>query len=154
MIDAQVKFERQERKLLEAVDRAKAGSLSSTAFVVRETAIRSIKQSKAIRGYFRKKNRRGKVVLATYYEPAPAGQPPLAHRRGLGFFRAGVKYAVDQRKDDAVVGWAHSKVKGMFRTHEHGGTFRGAQYDKRPTMAPALQASIDKFHRDWQSSVG
>jgi hypothetical protein len=156
VIGAQVRFERDYERLLTAIDRAKAGSLSSSAFIVRDTAIKSVKHSKRIRGYFYsfpKGDRSGKPKLKVYYEPAPAGQPILAHRRGVGFFRAGLKYDVDKAKDEAVVGWLHSRFNTIMATHEHGETWQGTQYDKRPTMAPALAANVEKFHRDWQSSI-
>ena len=156
MIGAQTKFEKDYERLLTAIDRAKAGSLSSSAYLVRDTAIKSVKHSKRIRGYFYsfpKGDRSAKPKLKVYYEPAPAGQPILAHRRGVGFFRAGLKYDVDKGKDEAVVGWLHSRFSGIMATHEHGETWRGTQYDKRPTMAPALAANVEKFHRDWQSSI-
>jgi len=154
MIAVQTKFEKEQRRLLESIDRAKAGSLSSMAFLVRDTAIKSVRHSKRVRGYFYRRDRQGKPKLVTYYEPAQPGQPFLAHRRGVGYFRAGLKYAVDKATDEAVVGWSYARFKTIMATHEHGGTHRGAEYDKRPTMAPALQANLEKFHRDWQSSIG
>jgi hypothetical protein len=153
MIATQTKFERDEARLLKAIQRAKEGSLSSAAFLVRNTAIKSIRRSKRVRGYFYKRTRSGKVVLATYYEPAPPGQPILAHRKGVGFFRAGIKYAVDKPKEDAVVGWSYGRFQTSMQIHEHGGTEGGTQYDARPTMAPALEANVEKFHRDWKASV-
>jgi hypothetical protein len=153
MIQVQTKFEARQEQLLKAVERAKAGSLSSAAFLVRAKAIDSVKHSKTIRGYFWRKNRDGVPVLRTYYEPSPPGQPILAHRKGVGFFRAGIKYAVDKPKGDAVIGFLHSRFQEMAATHEHGLSWNGVQYDKRPTMAPALAATVDKFHSDWEASI-
>lgn len=153
MIATQTKFERDEARLLKAIQRAKEGSLSSAAYLVRQTAIKSIRHSKQVRGYFRKRNKKGKVVLATYYEPAPPGQPILAHRKGVGFFRAGIRYAVDKPKEDAVAGWSYGRFRTSMKIHEEGGTEGGAQYDARPAMAPALAANVEKFHRDWRGSV-
>jgi len=154
VIGTQTKFEKDYERLLTAIDRAKAGSLSSSAYLVRETAIKSVKHSRRIRGYFYRQSKSGEPKRVTYYEPSPAGQPILAHRRGLGFFRAGMKYDVDKSKDEAIVGWLHSRFNTIMATHEHGETWRGTQYDKRPTMAPALEVNVERFHRDWQSSIG
>ena len=153
MIATQTKFERDEARLLKAIQRAKEGSLSSAAFLVRQTAINSIRRSRRVRGYFYKRARSGKMVLATYYEPAPPGEPILAHRKGVGFFRAGIKYAVDKPREDAVVGWSYGRFQTSMQIHEHGGTEGGTQYDARPTMAPALAANVEKFHQGWKASV-
>jgi hypothetical protein len=150
MIGAQTKFEARLERLQKAAERAKEGSLSSAAYLVRETAIESIKISKRVRGYFWKTNKRGKRVLATYYEPAPVGQPILGHRKGKGFFRRGIQYAVDRQKEDAVVGFTHAYFETTMHPHEHG----TEGFDQRPTMHPALEANIDKFHSNWRASIG
>jgi hypothetical protein len=149
MISAQTKFEARLERLQKAAERAKQGSISSAAYLVRESAIASIKISKAIRGYFWKTNKAGKRVLATYFEPAPPGQPILGHRKGQGFFRRGIQYSVDRQAEDAVVGFTHSQFGTIMSLHEHG----AEGYDKRPTMQPALEQNVDKFHRDWKASI-
>jgi hypothetical protein len=154
VIGANVKIEPDHARLLAATERAKAGSLSSAAYLVRDTAIKSVRHSKRVRGYFYRKDKDGKTKRVTYYEPAPAGQPILAHRRGVGFFRAGLKYDVDKPNNEAVIGWLHSRFNKLMATHEHGETWKGTKYDERPTMAPALEANVEKFHRSWQSSIG
>jgi len=149
VIAVQTKFEKRLERLEKAAERAKQGSLSSAAFLVRDAAVESIRITKAIRGYFWKTNKKGKRVRATYYEPAPVGQPILGHRKGKGFFRRGIKYAVDKQKQDAVIGFAHSQFETIMALHEHG----TEGYDRRPTMQPALEKSVDKFHRDWAASI-
>lgn len=149
MIGAQTKFEARLERLEKAAERAKQGSLSSAAYLVRESAIDSIRISKRVRGYFWKTNKRGKRVLATYYEPSSPGQPIIGHRKGKGFFRRGIKYAVDRQREDAVVGFTHTQFETIMSIHEHGTN----GYDQRPTMRPALEANVDKFHRDWKASI-
>lgn len=154
MIAAQTKLEARLERLEKAVERAKQGSLSSAAYLIRESAIDSIKISKRIRGYFWKTNKQGKRVRATYYEPAPAGQPIIGHRKGKWFFRRGIQYAVDRQKEDAVIGFTHSQFETIMSIHEYGLTENGVQYDQRPTMHPALEANVDKFHSNWKASIG
>jgi predicted transcriptional regulator len=152
-IKVQTKFEKRLDRLAKAAERAKQGSLSSAAFLVREAAIDSIRISKRIRGYFYKTNKKGEKVRATYYEPSPPGQPILGHRKGKGFFRRGIKYSVDRQKQDAMVGFSHDVFAETMSIHEHGLSLDGKPYDKRPTMQPALEKSVDKFHRDWRASI-
>ena len=153
MIAAQTRFEKRLERLEKAAERAKQGSLSSAAFLVRDAAIQSIKISKRVRGYFWKTNKKGERVRATYYEPAPPGQPIIGHRKGKGFFRRGIKYAVDRQAQDAVVGFSHDIFAETMSIHEHGLPLDGKPYDKRPTMQPALERNVDKFHRDWKASI-
>lgn len=153
MIAAQVKFEKRLERLEKAAERAKQGSLSSAAFLVRDAAIQSIKISKKVRGYFWKTNKKGKRVLATYYEPSPPGQPIIGHRKGKGFFRRGIRYNVDRQAEDATIGFAHSQFETTMSIHEHGLPLDGKPYDKRPTMQPALERNVDKFHRNWKASI-
>ena len=149
MIAVQTKFEKRLERLQKAAERAKQGSLSSAAYLIRDAAIQSISISKRVKGYFWKTNKQGTRVRATYYEPSPPGQPILGHRKGKGFFQRGIKYAVDKQKEDALIGFTHSQFEKIMSLHEHG--LEG--YDQRPTMRPALEANVDKFHRDWKASI-
>lgn len=155
MIDVEVKFnEKQQKRIDDAIERAKAGSLSSAAYLVRETSIALIKTSKKLRGRFWKKTRSGKRVLAKYYEPSPPGKPVLAHRKGKWFFRRGIRYVVDKQREDAEIGFTYSQFEEIMSVHEHGGTEDGRSYPERPVVQPALERNIERFHRDWRSSIG
>jgi len=141
-----VKFSaKQQERINAAIERAKEGSLSSAAYVIRMDAVKSSR--------YRKDREKA----------AEEGSPPYRHQHSKGFFRAGIRYAVDRHRADAIIGWIHSVAGKMMATHEEGKrervvTKKGKQrfwadFPERPVMRPALARNIDRFARDWRGAV-
>ena len=132
MIGAKVTTRLDVAKVTLAVDAAKYANFKHAAFSIRKDASKSIRQRKDKR------------------KAAPAGQPPFAHTPGF------LKKAIwtDVQQDGAVIGFRKSVIGMVAATHEHGLMEDGRRYPERPTMQPALERNIERFHRDWRSSIG
>lgn len=113
-----------------AVSRAAFRNLREAAFAIRGTAARSIKM------------RRGRKA-------SKPGDQPFTHKGA--YYRRAIWYHADQ--DEALIGFRHSKIGRVGATHEHGLSEGGRDYPERPTMAPALRANVDRFHRRWRASI-
>lgn len=123
-----------QQKLGKAIERAKAGSLSSMAYIVRKEIVGSIKQRK------------------DKDKASPAGTPPYQHKPG--FLKGAARYAVDKTREDAVIGFMFSRVGRTMKTHEKGLREGRRSYPERRTVEPALERSVVHFAPDWRSSVG
>ena len=132
MIAAKVTTQMQPAKVTQAVDKAKYENMKHAAFSIRKDAAKSVKQ---------RKNKD---------KPSPPGEPPFAHT--LGFLKKAIW--TDVKEDEAIVGFRKSVIGMVAATHEHGLTEDGRDYPERPTMAPALERNVERFHSDWRSSVG
>ncbi len=97
-----------------ASDRATITSLSKAGFVIRREILASIERSD---------------------KPSEPGEP-IHTRRGLA--RKAVAYAVDKQAQTVVIGPRFTVVGRSIEPHEHGGPYKGVNYPKRPTAAPAL----------------
>lgn len=131
-VGVKVRAEMKEQRILRAIERAKQGNMRSAAFLVMQSAKDSVK-----RGRKRK--------------PSPAGTPAHQHKGG---WRASIAYAMEKDGNDAVIGFRASYVDQTAAVHEKGLKEEGRQYPKRPTMVPALERNVAKFHRDWRGSIG
>ena len=131
-VDAQVKLELKGERIRRAIERAKQGNMRAAAFLVMQTAKDSIRRA-------RKR------------KPAPVGEPAYQH---VGGWRAAIAYAMEQKGNDAVIGFRASYVDQTAAVHEHALREEGRQYPKRPTMGPALERNVDRFHRSWRNSIG
>lgn len=132
MIKTETKFTDQSIKVVEATEKAAYSNLKHAAYSIRKDASKSI---------LHRKDKR---------KSSPEGSPPFQHRPG--FLRRALWTAVDQFS--AVVGFRKSIIGMVAATHEHGLTEEGRQYPERPTMRPALERNLSRFHRDWRSSIG
>ena len=131
MIGMQVKTVDTTKAVTAAMEKAKYKTFRHAAFSIRKDAASTIRQ---------RKNKR----LAS-----PAGSPPFQHTPG--FLRKAIWTAADQY--GAVIGFRKSVIGMVAATHEHGLIEEGRQYPKRPTMQPALERNLGRFHRDWRSSL-
>jgi len=127
-----VKSQMDVDRVTRAIERAKQGNLRSQAYLLMRDAKDSIRRA-------RKR------------KPAPVGQPAYQHVAG---WKAAIAYAMEQKGNDAVIGFRASYVDQTAAVHEHGLTEEGRQYPKRPTMGPALERNVDRFHRSWRNSIG
>jgi len=82
-------------------------------------------------------------------KPSPPGQPPATKK---GQLRRAIRYAVD--RFGAIVGASANVVGTSASAHELGGPYKGADYDERAFMGPALLQNIDRFGGSWRGSIG
>jgi hypothetical protein len=114
-------------------------NLNHAAATIRKTAIESIESAEG---------------------PSPPGSPPHTHttsKTKSGKTRAGVlprSIAYDVNQDSAVIGPRFSVVGEAGAAMEHGGEFRGDDYDARPFMFPALESNESRFAEEWQGAIG
>lgn len=78
------------------------------------------------------------------------GTPPHTHKRILP--RA-IVYDVEINYRRAVIGPAASKAGTVGGAHEHGGQYRGQDFDARPFMGPALEKAEPKMAPMWADSI-
>lgn len=107
-------------------------SLGHGAASIRKTAIESIRQD-------------------PLGEPSDPGQPIHTRR---GFARRAILFAVDRMHDEAVIGFADSKIGDAMSGHELGERYKGADFPERPTMAPAMRESAFRFAQAFEGSLG
>ena len=120
------------KRVMSKVERANIRSLFRAAGLIRTTALRSI----------RKRKKDG--------APSPPGQPPRTRR---GRLREAILFAVDRRRQSAVIGPDRRIVGTSGAAHEFGGIFRGERFDRRAFMGPALIKTKDRLPKMWAGSV-
>ena len=120
------------KRVMNKVERAIIRSLFKAAGLIRITALRSIKK--------RKKDG----------APSPPGKPP---RTRFGRLREAILFAVDRRRQSAVIGPDFGMVGRSAVAHEFGGRYRRQQFDQRAFMGPALIKNKDKLPKMWAGSV-
>ncbi len=120
------------RKNLEkAVAKAAFVSFANAAASIRKAAIKSIKTRK---------------------KPGPPGGPiRTKFGKGGGLARRSILFHAT--KIGAVIGFTASKIDQAMELHEHGKERGGVLFPKRPTMAPALERSLARFHREWKGAI-
>lgn len=137
IIGVRVRFANGTEKVLSAVRRAKVNNLRHAAAAISGTAKRSIEK-------------------AARHEPSAEGEPPHTHRGA--FYRRAVRYDVERDRFDAVIGFAKSKIGMVGAVQEHGEVesdeYGRRDYPVRPTMLPALEHNLGRFHNDWRASIG
>lgn len=104
-------------------------SLSHAAAALRLVARRSIKRSQ---------------------NPSQPNTPPHTRR---GQLKRAILYAVDKRKQHAVIGPDVSKVGQSAMAHEYGGKYRKQRFPRRPFMGPALLKIAPRLPRHWSKSI-
>lgn len=82
---------------------------------------------------------------------AKAGSPPHTRR---GKLPRSILYYVDRQREEAVIGPAAHLAGKSGKPHEHGGKYRGARYDERPFMGPALEAMLDQIPGQFSGLIG
>lgn len=98
-------------------------------------------------------SKRAKQSIEKGSEPSEPGKPPRTRGRGRANIRAAIFTNYDRNTDSTIIGPRASYVGDSMRAHEFGETYRGVDYDERPVMEPALQASIGRFAADWQGTI-
>ena len=78
------------------------------------------------------------------------GTPPHTRK---GRLRGAILYSVERQQERVVIGPRYTVAGPSGMAHEFGGRFRGARYDKRPFMGPALEKVRDRLPRMWAGSV-
>jgi len=104
-------------------------NLSHAAATIRVTARRSLRRRK---------------------KPSAPGHPPSSP---TGRLRRSILYAVDRRRDYAVIGPARHLIGPAGQEHEHGAHVRREHFPKRPFMGPALEKIRPRLARLWAGSV-
>ncbi|MBC8869197.1 MAG: hypothetical protein H8E44_07255 [Planctomycetes bacterium] len=131
MIGTKVTFRNGSSVVIKHVEREKYEHLTHAARSIRKDAAKSVMRAPGA---------------------SEEGEPPHTHRGA--WFRRALWYDVDRKREDATIGFRFSKIGTVARTHEFGEREEGRNYPIRPTIYPALERNIERFHRDWRASVG
>ena len=83
-------------------------------------------------------------------KPSAPGQPPSSP---TGRLRGSILYAVDRRRDYAVIGPSRNLIGPAGQEHEHGAHIRKERFPKRPFMGPAFERIRPRLARLWAGSV-
>ena len=157
MITVAAKAQPDTKAVAQQAQRTSFKSIQHAANSIRKTAIQSIKYTDEVIGYIHVTNRKGAKRLVKYYKPSPAGSTVHGHKKG-GYFRKAIQYSLQPggvfTPPDATIGFSHGVVGEGLRIHEHGGTKDGVGYPKRPIMAPALEANLDRFAKSFSGQLG
>jgi hypothetical protein len=131
MIGVKTKLTTTPKRVDAAVDKAAYRNFGHAAASIRKSARGSIERSNT---------------------PGPPGGPIRSKRgRGGGLAKRSILYVHD--KYGAVIGFAASRIDQAIQVHEHGGVRGGVRFPARPTMAPALQKNLARFHREWRGAI-
>jgi len=132
MFGTQVQFKATPQRVQKAADKGAYRSFSHAAASIRKAARKSIEPRRR--------------------KPGPPGGPIRSKRgRGGGLAKRAILYKAD--KAGAVIGFAASKIDQAMQVHEHGGMRGGTRFPQRPTMYPALQRNLARFHREWKGAI-
>lgn len=129
MIAIKVTFTNGTTKVLRAIEEEKYNSLKHASYSIRKDAKESIKKKRGA---------------------SPEGEPPHAHKE---FFRRALWAAIERNRWESLIGFRYSKIETVGAIHEHGLKEEGRDYPVRPTMLPALERNLGRFHEDWRASL-
>ncbi|KKM98312.1 hypothetical protein LCGC14_1159260 [marine sediment metagenome] len=135
MIGLQTKLTATPKRVDTAVKKGAFNSFSHAAASIRKSARDSIVES----------DKPGPPGGPIHSKPGPRGGAGLAKQKRSLLFHAD--------KDGAVIGFMASTLDQSMETHEHGLTRGGVKFPKRPTMQPALERSLARFHREWEGAI-
>lgn len=156
MISVTAKAQPNTKAVAEHVQKRAFTSIQHASNGVRKTALESIQYVDTVIGYLHV-YRKGKKERVKYYKPSPPGSTVHGHKKG-GYFRKAIQYSLQPggllSPPDSTIGFSHSVVGEGLRIHEHGGTRNGKAYPKRPVMAPALEANVDRFAKSFSGQLG
>ena len=119
------------KKIAKAVKKGAYESFIHAARSIRKSAIVSIRPSK---------------------KPGQPGKP-IHTKPGKGGRLAKRSILYSANKTGAVIGFAASRIDQAMEVHEHGKRRGGVRFPKRPTMAPALERNLARFHREWRGAI-
>lgn len=93
-----------------------------------------------------------RASIKTRKKPGPPGGPIRTKSgKGGGLARRSVLFHTD--KTGAVIGFAASKIDQAMEAHEHGKERGDVLFPKRPTVQPALEQNLARFHREWKGAI-
>ncbi len=131
MFGVQTKLIATPKRLEKAVDKGAFNSFFHAASRIRIDARESIERSN---------------------KPGPPGGPVRSKRgRGGGLAQRAILFKAS--KEGAVIGPVASKMDQAMEAHEHGKVRGGVRFPKRPTMQPALERNLARFHREWKGAI-
>jgi hypothetical protein len=97
-----------------------------------------------------RKDARESIVRSN--KPGPPGGPVRTKRgRGGGLAKRSILFKAT--RDDAVIGFTASRIDQAMQLHEHGGKRGKTTFPRRPTMAPALERNLRRFHYEWRGAI-
>lgn len=131
MFGWQSKFENKGQKVVKATEKTTFENLRHAVASMRKDAASTIK-------------RRKNPEISS-----PPGTPPFTH---VGFARQALRWFVDRA--EAIMGFTFSKFGTVGATHEYALKEEGRDYPERPTVVPALERGVVRFHQDWRASIG
>lgn len=123
-------FENKSDNVVKATEKAKFENLRHAVASMRKDAASTIRR------------RKNKNISS------PEGTPPFTH---VGFARQALRWFVD--RTEAIMGFTFSKFGTVGATHEHGLEEEGRDYPERPTVRPALERGVVRFHQDWRATI-
>jgi len=132
---AKIKIFVKWKKLIKKIENANIKSLGHAARYIRTVARNSIKPQAA----------KGKKP-----QPAKPGYPARTKR---GQLRKSILYALVENKEIAVIGASHGVMGRSAKPHEHGGNYKGFNYEARPFMVPALEQNLHRLPKFWGNSL-
>ena len=135
MIGVQTKLTATPKRLETATKKGAFKSFSNAAASIRKSARESIVSS----------DTPGPEGGPVHSKPGPRGGLGLAKQKRSLLFHAD--------KDGAVIGFMASTLDQAMEVHEHGTSRGGVKFPQRPTMQPALERSLARFHREWKGAI-
>jgi hypothetical protein len=125
------KLKQMDKKIEDAAERGIYKNIRQAAFSIRKHAMKSIKTSK---------------------NPSEPGKPVATRgKKGVGV-RNSIFAAIGEH--DAIIGPRYSFVGDSMHYHEFGKKRGYIKFPARPTMAPGLQANLDRFAEGFRGSIG
>jgi len=132
MIGLSYRLDLELQRVADAADKAADKAMRPVAYAAAQEAKRSIRRTRS-------------------RKPAPEGQPP---RTRTGRAKKAVRYAMEIRGYQYVVGFAASVIGQAMGAHERGETYKGTAFPQRPTMGPALAHVGPLLGRTWEGRIG
>lgn len=120
-VTTETKLKLRLERIEKAVQRARSGNLRSVGYLISTLAKGSIRNSQ---------------------QKSQPGQPPTTRR---GLLRRAIRYELAQDRQSVVIGPAFSIAATAGEPHEHGGLYKGEQYEQRPFMGPALEEALPQI---------
>ncbi len=130
-----------KKKLDKAVDKAAFKSFANAAASIRKAARESILRRKG-------PSRPGEPIhtrSSTKRRKASGKVSGLAKRTDAILF--------DANRRGAVIGFTAHAMGQSMEVHEFGKSRGGVKFPERPTMAPALERNLARFHSEWRGAI-
>jgi len=132
MLGLRVHFEDHTRRVKRRARKGNIRSLGHAGGAIRKAARKLIRSRKDRRRH------------------APPGHAPFTHG---GLLRRAIFYHVDEIGQRCVIGPTAELIGDVAAAHEHGGSYKGAHYPRRPFMSTALEEIKPRLPRHWAGMV-